>query len=434
MKAVILAAGRGRRLGGVVKPLLKVAGREILDRTILLLFPYVDEFVIVAHSDKIAEYMEKNWKGKIRYSIVWNPEPERGNGYSLYLAKDYVGDRFILVMGDHVYSKEFVKAAIKGEGVICDCNPKYINVEEATKVKCLGGRVGDIGKNLRDYDCIDTGFFVLTSEIFRVAKEAVREREVVSLSEIVKRAKLKVTHVSGLFWMDIDTKDELKKAGKHLVRMSVKGYGDGFVSRHLNRKVSLWISERIVNKVTPNQITAFTFLFGIFSAFVALLSTQLGGILYQISSILDGIDGEVARASLRESRFGGWLDSVLDRYVDFTFLVVLAIVSKAWIAAIFAIFGTVMVSYSTERYKAAYFEDIYRKIPLMKYLLGKRDERIFIVMVFCILGYIAELLWLLAILTNLRVIVTILAVWKYKVSKGGHLSSRSISITTLSKF
>ncbi|AEA48006.1 bifunctional L-myo-inositol-1-phosphate cytidylyltransferase/CDP-L-myo-inositol myo-inositolphosphotransferase [Archaeoglobus veneficus] len=420
MKAVILAAGRGTRLGGTVKPLLKVAGRRIIDRTIILLSPYVDEFVIVAHSRKIEEYLEKNWKGKIRYRIVWNPEPEKGNGYSFYLAGECLkqilnpDEKFVLVMGDHVYSKEFVERAIEGEGLICDCNPKYIDVDEATKVKCSGGRIEDIGKNLKSYDCVDTGFFILTPEIFSVAEEAVREKEVIGLSEIVGRAKLKVTHISGLFWMDVDTKDELKKARKCLVRLAgVKSYGDGFISRNLNRRLSLLISERIVDFATPNQLTILTFLFGIFSALVALVNIPLGGILYQINSILDGMDGEVARASLRTSKFGGWLDSILDRYVDFAFLVALAIASKAWLISLFALIGSVMVSYSTERYKAAYFEDIYRKIPVMRYLPGKRDERIFVIMVFCLLGYIVELLWLLAVLTNLRVLVTMLAVWRY---------------------
>ncbi len=413
MKAVILAAGRGSRLGGAVKPLLKVAGREVLDRTILLLSPYIDGFIVVAHDDRIVEHMEKNWKGKVEYRVVRNPEPEKGNGYSLYLAKDCVDGRFILVMGDHVYSKEFVDAAIRGEGLICDSNPKFVNVDEATKVRCCNGRVGDIGKNLRNYDCIDTGFFILTPEIFKFAEEVISRRGRANLSEIVKKAKPKVTHLSGFFWMDIDTREELKKARKRVVRLSVKEYGDGFVSRNINRRISLFISEKIVDIATPTQATIFTFLLGIFSAVAALSSIQLGGVLYQISSILDGIDGEIARASLQESRFGGWLDSILDRYVDFVFLAVLAIISKEWIPAIFAIFGTVMVSYSTERYKAAYFEDIYRKIPFMRYLPGKRDERIFVIMVFCLLGYIIELLWLLAMLTNLRVVVTILAVWRY---------------------
>ena len=42
----------------------------------------------------------------------------------------------------------------------------------------------------------------------------------------------------------------------------------------------------------------------------------LGGLLAQLSSILDGCDGEIARLKLLESKFGEFFDRVLDRYSD----------------------------------------------------------------------------------------------------------------------
>ena len=42
----------------------------------------------------------------------------------------------------------------------------------------------------------------------------------------------------------------------------------------------------------------------------------LGALLAQLSSILDGCDGEIARLKLLKSKFGRWLDQVLDRYSD----------------------------------------------------------------------------------------------------------------------
>ncbi len=144
-------------------------------------------------------------------------------------------------------------------------------------------------------------------------------------------------------------------------------------------------------------------------------SIQVASVLYQISSIIDGCDGEIARASLRKSKIGEYVDSILDRFVDFVFLIILAYVSSLdtfmWFVLAFAVFGSVMVSYSTEKYKSAFFESLYAKIPAMKYLVGKRDERIFVVMLFCILGLIRELIFILAFWTNLRVILTLLIVY-----------------------
>lgn len=422
MKAVILAAGLGTRLGSlteeVPKGLLKVAGREILYRTMKALEELgIEEFIVVTnpkYKSKFEEFL--NRKG-FKHKIILNKSPEKGNGYSLYLVKDYVSDKFVLVMSDHLYEKAFFERALKCEGLIIDKIGMFINKKEATKVLYENERIRDIGKHLERWDGFDTGFFVLTPEIFNYAEEIIKEKAKAELSEIVKRAKLKVSEVSGYLWMDIDTPSELKRARREIIRNSIKGAGDGLISRTINRKISTRISEVLINYVTPNQVTVITFFLGIVSALVALFNIPLAGALYQVSSILDGVDGEIARASMRMSKFGGWMDSILDRYVDFAFLLALAFSInpslKLWVVIVLAIFGSFMVSYSTERYKAAYSKDIYKEIPAMKYLIGKRDERIFLTMIFCLINKIPELFVLLAMITNLRIVLTVWLAWKH---------------------
>jgi CDP-L-myo-inositol myo-inositolphosphotransferase len=103
------------------------------------------------------------------------------------------------------------------------------------------------------------------------------------------------------------------------------------------------------------------------------------------------------------------MDSILDRFVDFLFLTVLLFLNPSTLfPAIFAIFGSVMVSYSTEKFKAEFQRDIYREIRIMRYLPGKRDERIFIIMLFCLAGWIYQMFITIAVLTNLRIIATLL--------------------------
>ena len=420
-RAVVLAAGLGTRLGSITeetpKGLLKVAGREILYRSMKILQELgVKEFVIITnkkYENKFREFLERN---NFKAKIVINEHPEKGNGYSLYLARDIVNGKFILLMSDHIYGKSFLQEAVKGEGLIVDRNPKYVDIEEATKVKIRDNHIEDIGKHLKEFDGVDTGFFVLTPEIFHTAEEILSEKDVVELSEVVKRAKVKVTFVDGLFWTDVDVPEDIKKARDLIVKTSVKGVGDGFISRYLNRKISTRVSALLVDYLTPNQITVITFLLGIFSALLNFISIPLAGVMYQISSILDGVDGEIARASMKTSRFGGYVDSILDRCVDFTFLLILAYITikePLWWAIVgVAIFGSVMVSYSTECYRAVYGRSIYEEIPEMRYLIGKRDERAFLTMLFCLIGQIKALFVLLAVLTNLRVALTVWLVWK----------------------
>jgi len=416
--ALILCAGYGRRMGGKIKPLMKVGGREILYRTIKLLKDNgLERFLVVVNEKNfkpIEDFLKSN---EVDYEIILNPHPEKGNGYSFYLAKEKIKEKFVLVMGDHIYGEDFIKSAINGEGLICDRNPRFVNLSEATKVFVEDGRAKRVDKKLDNFCCVDTGFFVLTPDIFKVAEEIVRRKEVVSLSEIMEKANIKVTFVDGLFWMDIDTEEELKKANRIVVRSSYKGIGDGFIARNLNRKISLRISEILVNHITPNQATLISFFIGMLSSLLNFISIPLAGIVYQISSILDGIDGEIARASLRTSKFGGWLDSVLDRYVDFSFLLTLSFLSNLnnfeWFIASLAIFGSFMVSYTTERYRGAFFRDFYKEFNFK--FPGKRDERIFLIFIFCLFSFLGKfviisLLILIALITNLRVLATILVV------------------------
>jgi len=414
--AVVLAAGLGTRMGGKPKGLVKVAGREILYRTIYFLQKSgVDKFVIVTNERYAGLYREFIEKHGFNAELVINPEPEKGNGHSLHLARNYVSGRFVLVMSDHVYGEEFVAEAVKGNGLIADRRPRWADVGEATKVKVRDGRVERIGKGIRDWDAVDTGFFVLDEGIFEVTAELEGERNGdYSLSEVVKRARLPVTFVDGLPWTDVDTPFDVKRARKMLVKSAPKGIGDGFISRHINRKLSTEISYLLVEKVTPNQMTAVTFAVGILSAVLTLINLPLAGVLYQLSSILDGVDGELARAQLRASRLGGYIDSILDRYVDGTFLALLAystLREPLWyLVALVALLGSVMVSYSTERFKGAFCRDAYMEVAGLRKLPGKRDERIFLTMLFLLYPVevsVKALFALLALLTNLRVGATL---------------------------
>ncbi len=221
-KAVILAAGTGERLkpisNNIPKSLVKIKGKEILLRNIKNLEKLVDEFLIVVNPKffkRLKEFVKKN---KIKAKIVINKYPERENGYSLYLLKDYIedGEKFIVFMGDHLYEKDFLMEAINGEGLIVDEIGKYIDKDEATKVYYENGKVLKIGKNLEKYNAYDTGFILIDKNFLKFAIELERKKEKITISEIVEIAKLDIFPVSGYFWIDLDTLEDVKKADNFL--------------------------------------------------------------------------------------------------------------------------------------------------------------------------------------------------------------------------
>src|SRR5438105_3958994 len=88
---------------------------------------------------------------------------------------------------------------------------------------------------------------------------------------------------------------------------------DGFFARHVDRKISGAISRQLLRTpVTPNQITLAVTAIGIGAGFLmaqpGYWPKLAGALLFLITSILDGCDGEVARAKHLTSRWGGWLD------------------------------------------------------------------------------------------------------------------------------
>jgi phosphatidylglycerophosphate synthase len=99
---------------------------------------------------------------------------------------------------------------------------------------------------------------------------------------------------------------------------------DGFISRWLNRPISLRITRLLLDtSLTPNQMTCIAALFG-FAGIAGVLLWGVpwllpGALLLQAQSILDGCDGEISRLKYIRSRLGEWLDQVLDDLVNLGF-------------------------------------------------------------------------------------------------------------------
>lgn len=107
--------------------------------------------------------------------------------------------------------------------------------------------------------------------------------------------------------------------------------GDGLVSRWLNRPISQRITflvlaipgVRPIHATIVNALIAAPMLLCLLSGnHIGLL---LGAILFQIASMLDGVDGEMARATFRSSREGASLDSAVDMATNFLFVLGLTI-------------------------------------------------------------------------------------------------------------
>jgi phosphatidylglycerophosphate synthase len=101
---------------------------------------------------------------------------------------------------------------------------------------------------------------------------------------------------------------------------------DGPVSRHFNRYISLFISRRVAKwGVKANHVTAVTAILGVVGGLLGLIGGYWGflaaALAYKANSIIDGVDGEMARGKYEFSEWGAWLDNFSDDSKDIFFYI-----------------------------------------------------------------------------------------------------------------
>lgn len=163
--------------------------------------------------------------------------------------------------------------------------------------------------------------------------------------------------------------------------------------------------------LTPNRISAIGIILAILSTLAYLAwHTQtayllLAAILLLLSGFCDALDGVVARVFQQTSVFGGFLDSILDRYADalvFASIILSGLCDTTW--GLIALVGALLVSYTRARAEAA-------GTKMESIGLAERPERIIILVVVTLVAAFWQpttiMNWgiiLLAILTNLTVL------------------------------
>ena len=393
---VILAAGTGARLGNGCKPLARVAGITLLERAIVTLREagVARIIVVVGHAgDQVERFVEERG---LDVELVRNDDFPRGNGSSALVGGRAAGRRFLVTMADHVVEPGAVAKLLASNArfaAAVDSDPRYCDVEEATKVRLNGHSVIAIDRELEEFDGVDAGMFVCDADLLPVAERALANGEG-SWNAIRRRClteglEIEAVDLGGAFWIDVDTPHEARRAERLLVAHAAGKSHDAAVAHLLNRRLSRPLSLLLVRVgLSPNAVTVATFLLALVAATGLALGSLwtaaliAGGLLVQLASIVDGADGEIARASLRSSPSGGFLDTVLDRTADAAILVGLAVAAglgtATFAAFAAALFGSLQVPYVKASYEASFG----RPFPASIYRTGLgRDARLLAVAV-----------------------------------------------------
>ena len=377
--AVILAAGEGSRLASEgdarAKPTVRILGLSLGERTLLACMDAgIQRFLIVLghEADRVRVHFERIAEARgCEVSFVEAPDWRLGNGASALAAASVSESPFLLTMVDHLVDPQIIRVVssatlqsgeiglgVDRDGARLAPVGRIFDLDDATKLVLDGDRIEKIGKTLEDWDAADTGVFICTRSLFEALEEAAaggRHGLSDGVAIIAKRGALRAIDVTGLDWIDVDTPEAWREARKRMISKISGKSSDGYISRHLNRRVSKWISVWLSSTpVTPNQITVVSFSM----ALGGVVLTIAGGFLLQVSSIVDGCDGEIARLKHWASKRGAWLDTVLDRYADAAVTIAITfayardhIGALVWIGGMIALSGFVLVSYTTKEYE-----------------------------------------------------------------------------------
>jgi NDP-sugar pyrophosphorylase family protein len=236
LKAVITAAGRGRRLHPLTddrpKPLVNILGKPLLGYVIdsLRRLDVTDIIIVVGYrGDLIRSYFGGGTRYGVQIRYVDNLEFERGEATSVLAAEPLLEKDapFLLLMADHVVESSLIGEALRNVDrypLLCiDRSPQHKQpLEDATRVLVdSNGYICDIRKQIPKYNAFGTGVFVVDAEVLGKIRSLSSDGHAFTLNRcwqklVPDKLQLWACDVSGMFWFDVDTEEDLGLAREAL--------------------------------------------------------------------------------------------------------------------------------------------------------------------------------------------------------------------------
>ena len=160
-----------------------------------------------------------------KFSTTW-PKLLRGLrlGVSVLAARKALGGGgpFALLMGDHLFDVETLRrlcAHPRESGQVLLAIDRNLDdatkVAEATKVQTQDGLIVEIGKDLADFDALDTGIFVADGRLFAALDSAASTGDTTlsaGIRRLARERSVRGVDIAGAAWFDIDTRADLARA------------------------------------------------------------------------------------------------------------------------------------------------------------------------------------------------------------------------------
>ena len=223
MDALIIAAGFGSRLRDLSdsKPLTPVAGVPLLELGARQARAAGVERVVVVtgHEAERIEAFLPGLADRIGIPVVAQRVEDwsKPNGWSVMAGASVIPGDYLLMMSDHIFSAGILRnlarqgSPERGVTLAVDyrCDNPLVDPDDATWVKLdEAGLIRAIGKTIPDYDAVDCGAFLATSELAEAIAAAIAEGKAGSLSEGMQRladqGRAATMDIGQAWWLDVD--------------------------------------------------------------------------------------------------------------------------------------------------------------------------------------------------------------------------------------
>lgn len=231
MQAVILAAGSSTRAYPLTltkpKPLLKAAGRTLIEHNLDQLKGLVDEVILVVGYKKslIIDFIEKIKKDYSFQIRLVEQKEQLGTGHALMLCKDLIKERFVLMMGDDLYSRDDIRKCLKHR--YCVLAKKVEDPERFGVIIQKGSKAWEIAEKPQLFvsDLANCALYALDREALehleRLKRSKRGEYEATDLIKEIRTEGIDIEKAD--FWIpigypwDLLKADQLLRKGKNII-------------------------------------------------------------------------------------------------------------------------------------------------------------------------------------------------------------------------
>ncbi len=344
-------------------PLTVVGGLSLFQRTILTLQRGgISRFIVLA-GDKTEDLRRQlHADGRIRAAVRWLPvlEFSPGDPRAWEIFPGLFGASYLVIGTGAVFPASLVARVRQEAGngeplvVVRDCKPKHKDGPPTLALpltRCNQGATGAPGGGMGGGDVrtlsavvLSKGKSVGVATTLETPATLTLDVDLVvipegftasgwagpqdspypvhaALERAIRQGQGRVLPLGTDWYQDVCAEGPAgpDEAEQTLIR-SLKVGLEGFVDRHFNRRCSRWITRWLLRTpLTPNGVTVLATAVGVLASVAfgvgGYAAGVIGALLFQLSTILDCCDGEVARLKFMESAFGEQLDVVLDNVV-----------------------------------------------------------------------------------------------------------------------